>query len=696
MASVLQVNDLRTEFRMRNTTVAAVDGVSFELAAGENLGLVGESGCGKSTLGLSLMRLLPRGGHVARGQIILDGQDLISLSESAMRKKRGGEIAMVFQDPMTSLNPTMKVGKQVAWPVRHHWGYNAKKARQRALEVLRLVGMPDPERLLDRYPHELSGGLRQRVVIAMALACEPKILIADEPTTALDVTIQAQILDLLDRLRVELNMGLLLITHDLGVVAERTQRVMVMYAGVPVETSQTVDLFAQPGHPYTEGLLASIPKLNQRASIALEAIPGMPPDLAQELVGCRFRERCRFEIPACAESEPVLVEVGLGHRAACFNHDLLVRETANRDSAATSVELRRSNDQSSGLEEHGGGSRPSEALLVVEHLVKDYSVGSGILIKRRKGVVSAVADVSFEIRLGETFGLVGESGSGKSTIGRMICQVEQVTGGAVRLNGSDLSELSGKDLRRRRRDFQLVFQDPYSSLDPRMSVGASIREPLLIQGMGNRAEQWDRVASLLGEVGLAKSAIRRYPHELSGGQRQRVGLARALTIKPQLIVADEPVSALDVSVQAQVLNLMRSLQQQHQLSFLVISHDLAVVRYLSDMIGVLYLGKLVEMGPSEELCQAPAHPYTASLIAAAPVVDPKVRNAKPRATLSGEIPSGINPPLGCRFHTRCPAAQPICAVEEPKLRLFGTDHVSACHFPLRAPAVTEDALVMDS
>jgi peptide/nickel transport system ATP-binding protein len=679
MTSVLDVQDLRTQFRVGGANVVAVDGVSFAIKAGENVGLVGESGCGKSTLALSIMRLLPGTGRVVNGRVEVNGQDLVSLPEAEMRQQRGNDLAMIFQDPMSSLNPTMTIGKQIAWPVRHHWDYSARKARQRAEELLALVGMPDPRERLDRYPHELSGGLRQRVVIAMALACNPKLLIADEPTTALDVTIQKQILDLLDDLRERLNMAVLLITHDLGIVAERTDRVMVMYAGKLVETCATGDLFDRMQHPYSEALLGSIPRLEQDTRRPLDTIPGMPPDLSTEITGCRFRPRCRYATSACAEAEPPLLTVEPRHDVACFNRQ--DRAAGARAAAAAPAEAAAPVAVPAGGEPGPAAERP--VLLSVEHLVKDFAVSSGVVLRRNAGVVSAVADVSFVIRQGETFGLVGESGSGKSTIGRIIAQIESPTSGVVHFDGVDLAKLSRTELRRRRREFQLMFQDPYSSLDPRMKVGATIREPLVIQGIGTESEQWARVADLLDEVGLQAAAVRRYPHEFSGGQRQRVGLARTLSVSPRLLIADEPVSALDVSVQAQVLNLMRSLQEQHDLSLLVISHDLAVVRHLAETIGVLYLGKLVEMGPAEDLYRRPAHHYTKGLIDAIPVPDPAAKDGREHIALYGEIPSALAPPPGCRFHTRCEAAQDICKTAEPPLRRFGTGHVAACHFPLQ-------------
>ncbi len=678
MANVLEVVDLRTEFHLRTANVGAVDGVSFTVSEGECVGLVGESGCGKSTAGLSIMKLLPNVGHIVRGSVNLLGRELVKLPEKQMREVRGNDVAMIFQDPMTSLNPTMTVGRQIAEPVRIHKHVSKQEATDRAIEVLQLVGMPRPAERLASYPHQLSGGLRQRVMIAIALACEPKLLIADEPTTALDVTIQAQILDLIDELRDRLKMAVLLITHDMGVIAGRTDRVMVMYAGKIVESAPTRSLFSEMRHPYSEALLDSIPKLNADASVPLYSIPGVPPDLSGEFVGCRFEPRCRNATEQCRIEEPPLVAEG-GHSFACFNP--VGSATAPRravrvvDAAeASRVALERVNTLAS-----------RKVIVEVDRLVKEFPVTAGAVLQRKIGSVKAVSDVSFSVREGETFGLVGESGCGKTTIGRLVVALEKPTSGAIRFDGQDVTKLNRHDLRTSRRDFQIMFQDPYASLDPRMRVGTILREPLKVQGIGSRTEQWERVGSLLREVGLGQKAIDLYPHEFSGGQRQRIGFARALTLNPRLIVADEPVSALDVSIQSQILNMMKALQQIHRLTYIVISHDLAVLRFLSDRIGVMYLGKLVEIGASKQMNEQPAHPYTRGLIDTIPVPDPVLAAASRGHHISGELPSAITPPSGCRFRTRCPQAQDICAAEEPPLLSFGGDHLAACHFPLQQP-----------
>jgi oligopeptide/dipeptide ABC transporter ATP-binding protein len=673
VTELLRVADLRTEIRRRRDSVHPVDGVSFTVRQGETVGLVGESGCGKTMTAMSVMNMLPSGGRIVSGSVHLSGQDLVPLSPERMREIRGAQLATVFQDPMTSLNPTMTVGDQIAGPVRAHLGQSRAAARRRAEEVLGLVGVPRPAERLDAFPHQLSGGLRQRVMIAMALACEPKLLIADEPTTALDVTIQAQILRLLDDLKARLNMGMLLVTHDMGVIAGRADRVLVMYAGRIVEAAPTDVLFARPRHPYTEALLGAIPRMTQDRAQDLYSIPGRPPDLSDPPSGCRFAARCRYATKQCRDQDPALAEPERGHQYACFHP----RPDAAEPAAAPAVPA--------GSRHRADADAGAAPLLVLDAVHKEFGVRKGVL-QRTVASVKAVSGVSFQVAAGETFGLVGESGSGKTTVGRLIASLEQPDSGHIRFDGTELNALRGATLRRARRDVQLMFQDAHASLDPRMQVGSSLREPLIIQRIGDRASRTARVAELLDGVGLPQSAAERYPHEFSGGQRQRIGLARALALSPRLVVADEPVSALDVSIQAQVLNLMKSLQAELGLTYIVISHDLSVVKYLADRIGVMYLGKLVEIGPSESIYARPAHPYTAGLLEAIPEPDPEVERAKQSEAITGDLPSALSPPSGCRFRTRCPLAQDQCAAEEPLLRPFGDDHLAACHFPLQ-PAV---------
>ena len=668
--TILSIKNLRTSFAMRAADVVAVDGVSIDIAAGECVGIVGESGCGKTTTGLSIMRLLPKNGQVSGGQIFFDGKDLATLSEKEMRSVRGNSIALIPQDPMTSLNPVMRIGDQIAEGYIIHRGASKEEARQRALEVLRMVEMPMPEERLNQFPHELSGGLRQRVMIAMALVCEPKVLIADEPTTALDVTIQAQILDILDGLREKLNMAVILITHDMGVIASRTDRVVVMYAGKVVEEADTKTLFTRMNHPYTQALLASVPKIDNITGGRLLSIPGLPPDLSKTIVGCRFAPRCTYATDQCRTSEPAIQDAGQGHAFACFN--------PTNGPAAVDVQI---NTARKAID-------ATKPLLTVSNLVKEFPIRGANIFRRTGLKVSAVADVTFEVREGETFGLVGESGCGKTTIGRLITGLEEITSGDISFAGTNVDGLS-KGARRRAlaRNRQMMFQDPYASLDPRKRVGDIIREPLEIQKTLSRKDMDERVDQLLHEVGLPLAAAERYPHEFSGGQRQRVGLARSLALEPKLVIADEPVSALDVSIQAQILNLMQDLQEARGLSYILISHDLAVVRYIAHRIGVMYLGKLVEVGPAEEVFSAPRHHYTQGLLNAVPSADVEGSRERRGGQIQGQT---MHQPAGC-CATRCPAATDICANEEPTMQEISNGHTVACHFPLEAAVTIRSA-----
>ena len=676
---LLQIKDLHTDIEIRNGVVRALSGVDLHVNPGETLGIVGESGSGKTMTALSLMGLLPQGGKVSSGSIILDGQDLTQLPLKEKRKLRGTKVGMIFQDPLTSLNPTMKIGLQVCEPLRVHEKLSKREALARAVEILKRVGMPRPEVVINNYPHQLSGGMRQRVMIAMALVCKPRILIADEPTTALDVTTQMQILDLIDELRDEYKMGVILNTHDLGVVAGHTDRVAVMYAGRIVETAPTKTLFTEPKHRYTSSLMAALPERALAAGTKLFSIPGAPPSLTNLPVGCRFAARCLWATDECRAGYPDLSGDD-SHTFSCFHP---VQE-GDESPAVLQGKL----DSTSA--EGAASDVPQisqEVLLDVKEASREYeSAGSGFF-KREKGVVSAVDRVSITVKKGETYGLVGESGCGKSTVGRLIAGLEPPSGGAIELDGRDLAKLKGRDAVRIHRDVQMMFQDSYAAMDPRMRIDQILAEPMSIQKTGNARQIAERIMEILEQVGLTEEILDRYPHEFSGGQLQRIGFARSLTLAPDLIVADEPVSALDVSVQAQVLNLMKDLQQELGLSYLFISHDLAVVQYMADRIGVMYLGRIVEEGPAHEVVKNPKHPYTKALIDSIPVPDPEFVHDESAIKLTGEPPSAVNPPEGCRFRPRCPFAGEECKVQP---MLTDETHRVACHHPLLTLSVKEE------
>ena len=666
---VLELVDLRTSFRTEHGEVKAVDGVSLTLHQGETLGLVGESGSGKSVTSLSIMGLIPpAAGRIVGGKVLLDGVDLVRCSEHQMRAIRGNEISMIFQEPMTSLNPVYTIGDQILETVMLHQRKTRQQAAAVAVDMLSLVGIPEPRKRFAEYPHQLSGGMRQRVMIAMALSCNPKVLIADEPTTALDVTIQAQILALMQRLQQDLGMAILFITHDLGVVAELADRVAVMYTGRIVEEAPVDALYGRPKMPYTMGLLNSIPRLGSSTGSRdrLPAISGAVAGVLTAPEGCTFHPRCPFAAVECRQTVPPLEQISDDHFVRCVRHAEISGNW--REAVASEIEA---NKRPVGAER----SRTGSTLLSVDRLTTRFPIRGGVL-SRVVGEVHAVEQISFEIREGEVVGLVGESGSGKTTAGRSVMRLLEPTNGAVIFNGIDLLRLTRKGLRDHRKDIQIIFQDPFAALDPRMTVGEIVGEGLDIHRLARGSDKKARVINLLESVGLSASDMQRYPHEFSGGQRQRIGIARALAVEPKLIVADEPVSALDVSIQAQVVNLLLDLKEQFGLTILFIAHDLGVVEYICDRVIVMYLGRIMETGSTAQLYNAPVHPYTEALLAAAPVPDPGLR--KDRVLLQGDIPSPIMPPSGCVFRTRCPIAVERCADQIPPLEEVEPGHYKAC------------------
>ena len=671
---LLKIDNLSTWLDTQDAVVRAIEGLSLEIGRGETFALLGESGCGKSMTALSVMRLLPDAGQVVSGTVELAGEDLLRKPETAMRDIRGRRVAMIFQEPMLSLNPVMTVGAQIAETLERHTGLAGAALAARVIELLIAVGIPDPARRRTEYPFQLSGGMKQRVMIAMALACDPELLIADEPTTALDVTIQAQILDLLRELQKTTGMSVLLITHDLAVVAEMAQRVAVMYAGEIVESASREQFFGSPAHPYSRKLFDSLPG-NHRRGETLAVIRGSVPPLTSEFVGCRFAERCDHAWELCRRVAPPWYEVGDGQGARCH---LFAADAANAERGVQSAELKNIGppaSDNSPITNHS--SLITGPLLQVADLKVHFPIRSGVL-RRVTGNVKAVDGVSLSIAAGRTLGLVGESGCGKTTVGKGILRLTEPTGGRVLFAGEDLARLTRAELRARRNQVQIIFQDPYASLNPRMRVAEIIEEGMAALGVGaDAADRSRRIDALLVEVGLAPEMKQRYPHEFSGGQRQRIAIARALSVEPRLIICDEPTSALDVSVQAQILNLLKSLQDKMGLAYLFITHNISVVEFLAHEVAVMYLGRIVETGSVDEVLKSPQHPYTRALLSAVPVIDPAARRETIR--LKGDLPSPVNPPAGCYFHPRCPQAMAECRERYPQLTQLTATHAVHCH-----------------
>jgi peptide/nickel transport system ATP-binding protein len=685
---LLEVDRLGISYHVRGGRLQALSDVTFAVEAGEIVGVVGESGCGKSTLASALLQLLPPNGDISSGRVSLRGRDLSSLSGDEMRDLRGRELAMIFQDPLTSLNPVFTIGRQMMDVQRAHRRDSGRgELRRRAIELLGDVGIPDAEQRLGDYPHQFSGGMRQRIMIAMALLLEPALLIADEPTSALDVTLEAQIVELLRRLRESHGTAILFVSHDLGVVSNVCDRVIVMYAGRAVEQGTTEQIFAQPRHPYTQALLAAVPSARLRGG-RLATIPGRVPSLSALPPGCAFNPRCPLAQDACRSEVPRDLRLDDGARVLCHIYD---PESAYRSEAvvggdetgdvAAAEAVAALTHAGVGADEAAAATVASDEVLVrVEGVSTHFGGRRGLLARLAggtgQGAVRAVDGVDLELRRGEVLGLVGESGSGKTTLGRTILGLEPATSGRIVFDGQSMTDLSRVQFRRLRRRAQMIFQDPYSSLSPRLRVAYLLTEPYRINDIPE--DQRHEVDELLQMVELSSEQAQKYPHELSGGQARRVGIARALSLNPEFLVADEPTSGLDVSAAAAVLNLMKDLGRRFGLTYLIITHNLNVVGYIADRIAVMYLGQIVEVGPGERVLNAPAHPYTVGLLSAISEPDPTRRDRR-KLLVPGEIPSPRNPPPACRFHTRCPLATDVCRTEAPPLAAIEARHAVACH-----------------
>lgn len=681
--ALLEVRDLKTHLRSRRGLNKAVDGVSFSLDTGKSLGLVGESGSGKSMTAMSILRLTPQPyAKIVGGAIHFDGENLLDKSESEMRQIRGGSISIILQDPMTSLNPVFRVQYQIGEAVHLHQHLTGQAQVDRVIDSLQRVRVPTPEQRMKDYPHQFSGGMRQRVVGAIAIACRPKLLIADEATTALDATIQAQYLALLRTLQKELNLASLFITHDFGIVAKMCDDVAVMYAGRIVEYADVRSIFNRPAHPYTLALLEAVPKVDRRVD-RLFAIPGAPASGYTEFTGCPFVDRCPLAIDKCHVESPPLTTVAPGHTSECWRAEelhasdmptLLGGHLVTASNPGSEGGARVTVSQSKPVNDPQATTQP---LLEVDNLHVYFDVRSGNWLNRKTTLLKAVDGVSFDMMAGETLSIVGESGCGKTTTARAILKVEELRGGKISWMGKDINAIDEAETKAYRSAVQTVFQDPYSSMNPRMRIENFITEPLLLNADIDKAERRERARVALDQVGLSPGDINNFPHEFSGGQRQRVAIARALASSPQVIVLDEPVSSLDVSIRAQIMNLLKDLQEQRGFSYLFIAHHLGTVRYMSQKVGVMYLGRMMEFSESEELFTNPLHPYTRALFSAALPDHPDIEREE--ILLQGDVAAATAIPSGCRLHPRCPFAMPECSTVEPEWKQVAPGHWAACH-----------------
>jgi len=660
--TLLAVNNLKTYFGdLSKKPIRAVDGVSFSIKAGETFALLGESGCGKSMTALSIMQLVPSpAGKIVAGQVEFSGQDLLRKSELEMRSVRGNRIAMIFQEPMTSLNPVLTVQQQIQEVLYFHRNIKGSNAEQEVIRLLDAVGIPVPEQRAKDYPHQLSGGMKQRVMIAMALASEPDLLIADEPTTALDVTIQAQVMTLLREIQKKTGMAILLITHDLGIVSDFVDHIAVMYAGEIVELSTREAFFSKPLHPYSKKLFDSLPTKSKRNQ-SLDVISGIVPPLTTNFSGCRFYERCPYSIPECNVEEIQLSTID-SHQVRCLKYHKNDHLFSENDTVSEHTTYKKITTESS--------------VYQVSDLKVHFPIHKG-LFRKIDSYVYAVDGVSLTLKKGQTLALVGESGCGKTTVGKAMLHLNDITEGSLSLNGTTVDKPKSELLKKLRKQIQIIFQDPYSSMNPRKRVHEIIEEGMLaLRPELNSNGRLQEIKALLSQVGLPENAINRYPNEFSGGQRQRICIARALAVKPQILVCDEPTSALDVSVQAQMLNLFKQLQQEFGLSYLFITHNLSVVEYLADEIAVMYLGRIVEQGNVDDIMQNPQHPYTKALLSAIPSVDKDSK--RELILLEGELPSPITPPTGCHFSPRCPNQMSICIEKYPDNHSITASHTVRC------------------